>query len=147
MMMEVERREAIIREQARLLTVQADRMRMEQEHVIRPQVVPSNGISSSTLEQAWIEDGEAGGYREAHNCNGRAADEGGNEANEKVKLERMFEQMEKARKEELEKAVAVKKGTSVICDKTGRRVGSAGEKYKKVDARYPEGTSPDVKAR
>ena len=35
MMMEVERSEAIIREQARLLTVQADRMRMEQEHVIR----------------------------------------------------------------------------------------------------------------
>ena len=61
--------------------------------------------------------------------------------------------MEKARKEELEKAVAVKKGTPVICDKTGRRLGSAdqklvnGEKYKKVDARYPGGTSPDVKAR
>ena len=86
-------------------------------------MVPSNGISSSTLEQAWIEDGEAGGHREAHN--GRAADGGGNEANEKVKLGRMFEQMEKARKEELEKAVAVKKGTPVICDKTGRRLGGA----------------------
>ena len=35
MMMEVERREAIIREQARILTVQADRMRMEQDQVIR----------------------------------------------------------------------------------------------------------------
>ena len=38
MMMEVERREAIIREQARILTVQADRMRMEQEQVIRLEV-------------------------------------------------------------------------------------------------------------
>ena len=28
-------------------------------------MVPSNGISSSTLEHAWIEDGEAGGLREA----------------------------------------------------------------------------------
>ena len=35
MMMEVERREAIVREQARFLTVQADRMRMDQEQVIR----------------------------------------------------------------------------------------------------------------
>jgi N6-adenosine-specific RNA methylase IME4 len=38
MMMEAERREAIIREQARILTVQADRMRMEQEQVIRLEV-------------------------------------------------------------------------------------------------------------
>ena len=61
--------------------------------------------------------------------------------------------MEKARKEKLEKAVAVKMGTPVIYDKAGRRLASAdqrlanGEKYKKVDARYPEGSSSDVKAR
>ena len=38
MMMEVERREAIVREQASILTVQADRMRMEREQVIRLEV-------------------------------------------------------------------------------------------------------------
>ena len=38
MMMEVERREAIVREQARILTVQADRMRMEKEQVNRLEV-------------------------------------------------------------------------------------------------------------
>ena len=110
-------------------------------------MVSPSGISSTTLD-SWTKDGEAVGHREVPN--GRAAD-GGVEVSEKLKLERMFKQMEKARKEELDKAVAAKEGTS-ICDKTGRRLGSAdqklvdGGKYRKGDVKC-EGTSSDVKVR
>ena len=106
------------------------------------------GISSTTLD-SWTKDGEAVGRREV--SNGRGAD-GGVEVNEKLKLERMFKQMEKARKEELDNAVAAKEGTT-ICDKTGRRLESAeqklviGGKYKKGDVNCPEGTLSAVKVR
>ena len=86
-------------------------------------MVPSTGIPSTITEQVDT-------VRLAPI--GRVAGEDG----ERVKLERMFKQMEQARKEELEKAEAVKEG-SKNCAKTGRRYGSAnrqvsyGEKYRK----------------
>jgi hypothetical protein len=105
-------------------------------------VIPPSGISSTALEQTLTVNGGAGGHREAPS--GRAAD-GGVKVSEKGKGERMFKQMEKARKEELDKADVVKECTQ-ICDKAGRRVGSPmdqklvdGGGNKKWDLNYPEG--------
>merc|ERR1712096_267430 len=84
-------------------------------HFNRPVLVPpsSADYNCRTVQQAWT----GGGQREV------AAEGGGSGASEeKVRLERMFQQMEKARKEELEKAKVRKVTAKSGDDKTAEGV-------------------------
>jgi len=95
MMIEVEKREAMLREQTTLLSAQAERIRQEQLQVQR-YYAP---VGAGCISQENVGIGSQGDIKN------ESTDI---QINEKAKLERMFLMMEKARKEELEK-LAVEK--------------------------------------
>jgi len=95
MMIEVEKREAMLREQTTLLSAQAERIRQEQIQVQR-YYAP---VGAGSISQENVGIGSRGDIRN---------DSSDIQTNEKAKLERMFLMMEKARKEELEKLPARK---------------------------------------
>merc|ERR1719233_115563 len=93
MMLEVERREALLREQATLLSAQAERLKQEQLQALRYRA-------------------PAGGTEVLAKCGGREQDDGG-QSLEKARLGQMYEVMEMSRKEELRKMEADQKNVHI----------------------------------
>jgi len=104
MMMEVERREAVLREQAALLSVQAERMKLEKEQM----QVQRSYMSVPSFQHAVQQNGWEAKPHDTAAANGGVQQSNGaakDQVSEKQKLERMFQLMERARQEELEKTV------------------------------------------
>jgi len=93
MMLEVERREALLREQATLLSAQAERLKQEQLQALRYRA-------------------PAGGTEVLAKCGGSEQDDGG-QSLEKARLGQMYEVMEMSRKEELRKMEADQKNVHI----------------------------------
>jgi len=93
MMLEVERREALLREQATLLSAQAERLKQEQLQALRYRA-------------------PAGGTEVLAKCGGSEQDDG-DQSSEKARQGQMYEIMEMTRKEELRKKEADKKNVHI----------------------------------